>query len=246
MVSQISNFGITGYHNPAAPPTVVGSIVGLLYWYEGLAGWTQLGETPPTVPFGTSFHLAPQWLNQSAEAISGHIELTITKPDGTKVTLNDVLNQDNWAAPGIGWGVQFEPFTMDQAGTYKATATLSSVGQTLAEKTFGLVAPVRCPPKGSIIYPYYSDIPMATRQAAWQARVDAWYEECYRIGYGCPNYLQLLMLQCEYGVISLNEYYAAYCHELAMGGAPTSAYPSQEQVASWFGLTLADLASGCF
>jgi len=110
----------------------------MLYWYEGLAGWASLTETPPEVPIGTAFHLAPQWLNQSAEPISGHIELTITKPDGTKVTLNDVLYQDNWAIPGNWWGVQFEPFTMDQAGTYRATATLSTTGESLDEKTFNI------------------------------------------------------------------------------------------------------------
>jgi len=241
MVSQISNFGITGYHNPAAPPTVAGSIAGFLYWYEGLDGWESLPETPPTVPWGTAFHLAPQWINQSAEPLSGHVELTITKPDASEVTLNDVLNQDNWAAPGIGWGVQFEPFTMDQAGTYKATATLSSVGQTLAEKTLGFTCAVKCPPKGSIVYPYYSDTPMATRKAAYQA--------AYDLANAAPpyvTYLDALVLECRYGVISFNEYYSAYCHQLAMWGYPTNAYPTREEVAGWFGLTAADLATGCF
>ena len=134
MVSEISGFAITGYHDPAAPPTVAGSIAGFLYWYEGLAGWASLPEPPPEVPLGTAFHLAIQWLNQSAEAISGHIELTITKPDGAKVTPNDVLNQDNWAAPGHGWAVQFETVVLGQAGTYKATATLSATGQVLDEE----------------------------------------------------------------------------------------------------------------
>lgn len=134
MVSEISSFAITGYHDPAAPPTVAGSIVGMLYWYEGLAGWASLPETPPTVPLGIALHLAPQWLNQGAEPISGHIELTITKPDGTKVTLNDVLNQNNWATPGNVGGVQFESVTLDQAGTYKAETRLTTMDQTLAEQ----------------------------------------------------------------------------------------------------------------
>lgn len=133
MVSQISGLAITGYFNTKAPPVVAGSVVGLLYWYEGLADWVQL-QIPPEVPLGTAFHLAPQWLNQSAEPMCGHIDLTITKPDGSQVVLSDVLNQDNWAAPGNGWAVQFEPITLGQAGTYKATATLSTMGQVLDDK----------------------------------------------------------------------------------------------------------------
>lgn len=140
MVSEISNFAITGYFNTEAPPEVAGSIVGLLYWYEGLAGWMQLPESPPEVPLGTAFHLAVQWLNQSAEAISGYVELAITKPDSTKVTLNDVLNQNNWAAPNNGWVAQFEPVVLDQVGTYTVKATLSSGGQVLDSVTFNLVA----------------------------------------------------------------------------------------------------------
>jgi len=134
MVSEISNLAITGYFNPAAPPQLLGSVVGLLYWYEGLAGWLPLAGTPPAVMVGTAHHLAIQWLNQSAEPISGHIDLTITRPDGTKVTLNDVLNQDSWAAPGYGWAVQFEPITLNKAGIYRATATLSTIGQVLGER----------------------------------------------------------------------------------------------------------------
>lgn len=138
MAPEISNFAITGYFDPASPPALGGSISGFLYWYEGLANWVQLTETPPTVPVGTAFHPAVQWLNQGAEAVCGHIELTITKPDGTKVTPNDVLNQDSWAAPGNGWAVQFEPVILDQSGDYQAEAVLSSIGQTLDRRSVSL------------------------------------------------------------------------------------------------------------
>ena len=146
MVSEITGFAITGYFNPAAPPTVAGSIVGFFYWYEGLASWEQLGETPPSVPIGTAFNLAVLWQNQSVEAISGHVELTITKPDGTKVTPNDILNQNGWASPNTGCPVQFEPVILDQVGTYKAEAALSTMGQVLGERTvdMAVVAALKC------------------------------------------------------------------------------------------------------
>lgn len=138
MVSQISGFAITGYINTKAPPEVAGSIGRPYYWYEGLAGWVQLPDIPPEIPLGTSLHLAIGWLNLSTEPISGYIELTIIKPDGSQVTPNDVLNQNKWATPGNGWIVQFEPITLDQVGTYQATATLSTMGQVLDETTFNV------------------------------------------------------------------------------------------------------------
>jgi len=100
---------------------------------------------------------------------------------------------------------------------------------------------VRCPPRGSIIYPYYSDTPMATRKAAYQAAYDA--------ANAAPpyvTYLDALRLEMIYGVIPFNQYYSEYCHQLAMWGYPTNYYPTREEVAGWFGLTAADLESGCF
>lgn len=131
-----SNFVICGYYDPASPAAVSGNIFGFLYWYEGLENWVQLTDTPPTVPYETAFHLAVGWLNQSEEAICGHVELTVTRPDGTKITPLAVENQNRWAAPGNGLWVQFEPITLDQGGIYTARATLSAMGEALGEKTF--------------------------------------------------------------------------------------------------------------
>ena len=174
MISQVSGFTITEYFNTKAPPEVAGSIVGLSYWYEGLVGWASLTETPPTVPLNTAFHLVVGWLNQSAEPISGHVELTIAKPDGTKVTLSDVLNQDNWAAPGNGWGVQFEPITLDQAGTYQATAILSTIGQVLDEKISDIAT-----------VPAVAEFYMPPTMDIWIDHVEivGWYY--HRITYAC-------------------------------------------------------------
>lgn len=129
-----SNFAITGYINTKTPPELAGSIASFLYWHEGLSDWAILGDTPPTLPKGTALDLAVQWANLSSERISGHIDLTVTKPDGSKVTPCDVLNQDRWSTPQNAWAVQFEPITLDQSGTYQAVAKLSTMGEVLDEK----------------------------------------------------------------------------------------------------------------
>ncbi len=128
----IANFSVTGYINTRALPELQGSIEGLLYWYEGLANWASLSKVL-LLPKDTALYLAGMWRNGGAEPISGHLELVITRPDGSQLALNDVLNQNNWAAPGNGWMVQFEPVVLDQLDTYKATLRLSTMGQLLDE-----------------------------------------------------------------------------------------------------------------
>ncbi len=128
----IANFSVTGYINTGALPELQGSIEGLLYWYEGLANWASLSEVL-LLPKDTALYLAGMWRNGGAEPISGHLEIVITRPDGSQLALNDVLNQNNWAAPGNGWMVQFEPVVLDQPGIYKATLRLSAMGQLLDE-----------------------------------------------------------------------------------------------------------------
>jgi hypothetical protein len=96
------------------------------YWYPGLAYWALLyPDSPPTVPGGTEFHLALVWLNNGSVSVRGHVDLTVTRPDGSQVVPPAVLNQDNVAAPGSGWAVQFAPITLDQAGSWTARAVLS-------------------------------------------------------------------------------------------------------------------------
>jgi len=138
MVSEFSSFAITGYYNTKAPPEVAGDISQLLCWYEGLDDWQPLPGEPLSLPKNTALHLASSWLNLSAEPISGHIQLTVIKPDGSKVTPTDVLNQNNWADPGNGYYVQFEPVLLDQTGEYQAKVILSSMGQTLDERAFAV------------------------------------------------------------------------------------------------------------
>lgn len=135
MVSEFSAFAITGYINTMTPPKLAGSIASFLYWHEGLSSWTLLSDTPPTLPRGTALHLAVQWASLSSERISGHIDLTVTKPDGSVTTLSSVLNQDRWADPQNTWAVQFEPIILEESGGYQAEARLSTMGEVLDQKT---------------------------------------------------------------------------------------------------------------
>jgi len=118
--------------------TKAGSIAMVLYWYQGLSGWVELGLDIPRVPVNTAMHLAIGWINSGDEDLSGHITLSITKPDGSEVELSAVLNQDKTASPSNGRTVQFEPVGLDQDGTYNATAVLTETGEEAAldESTF--------------------------------------------------------------------------------------------------------------
>jgi hypothetical protein len=112
----------------AQAPSLAGSIQQVLYWYEGLASWVGLDpNAPPQVPQGTAFYLAVGWVNQSNVNITGHVEVIITKPDGTQVTPAATAQQDQVATPGNGWIVTFEAVALDQVGAYQGRAVLSGV-----------------------------------------------------------------------------------------------------------------------
>ncbi len=76
------------------------------------------------------FQIGITWQNTSEEAFQGHIELVITKPDGTTVTPDDVMHQDLEVDPGASATVLFEAVTLDQYGTYSAQATLTETDET--------------------------------------------------------------------------------------------------------------------
>ena len=106
--------------------TIAGEIVGFAYWYEGLTTWWDLNPaTPPDVPLGKLLFVSVQWRNTGSVSCQGHMDLTIIKPDGVKVTPTATINQDLTVSPGPTYGVQFAGVTLDVSGTYKAKAVLS-------------------------------------------------------------------------------------------------------------------------
>lgn len=104
---------------------LAGHISSFAYWYEGLAGFLSLNlASPPVVPKGTALSLAIGWTNDGNVSLQGHIDLVITKPDGTKVTPSAYEGQDSIATPKNGKGVAFN-ITLDQVGVYSGLVTLS-------------------------------------------------------------------------------------------------------------------------
>jgi hypothetical protein len=121
-------FPVARVEQAAQAPTLAGRIQTVLYWYEGLSGWVALDpKAPPSVPQGTAFYLAIGWVNGSNVNMTGHVDLIITGPDGAQVTPAATGQQDQAAAPGNGFIVNFEPVTLDQAGAYQGRAILSGV-----------------------------------------------------------------------------------------------------------------------
>lgn len=118
---------------------IAGSIGPGYIWYEGLADW-EWAIPGREIALSKEIHLAPMWSNKSELNIVGHVDLSVTYPDGTGRTLSAVLNQDEEAAPGDGWAVRFAPFISSQEGTYTCVATLSSEGQVLDSVTFTLIS----------------------------------------------------------------------------------------------------------
>lgn len=97
----------------------------MIYWFSGMPAWGQL-IPPAEIPFGKSIYTAIGWVNNLTQAQQGHVELVVTKPDGTPLALSATLNQDAWADPGSGWFVQFEPLLLNQGGSWRALVTLST------------------------------------------------------------------------------------------------------------------------
>jgi hypothetical protein len=95
-----------------------GEIWGIEYWYSGLTQWMPLGVTPPQVPLSTELYLMCWWLNTGAMAAKGRVTGVITRPDGSQVSLEGIVNQDKYADPSNGHGVQLSSIVLDQIGSH--------------------------------------------------------------------------------------------------------------------------------
>jgi len=117
---------------PEEPPTVLPIVAGHIwhieYWYKGLDAWRNL-ETdfvPPKV--GTEISFGPRWINDGNIALTGHVNIEITSPTGVKYTPYATLNQDLRTGPRSGFGVQFEPLLIDEAGEWGIKVVLNVEG----------------------------------------------------------------------------------------------------------------------
>ncbi|GAH19780.1 unnamed protein product, partial [marine sediment metagenome] len=145
---------------------IAGSIGPGVIWYEGLAGWESV-ISGREIPLNTEIHLGPWWINKSSINIVGHVDLSVTYPDGAEHALSATINQDKEVAPSNGCTVGFEPFVSSQEGTYTVVATLSSAGQVLDSVTFELVAIA-----GVAEFAYASDVRRRTEAGILYFEVD--------------------------------------------------------------------------
>jgi hypothetical protein len=123
-----------------AEPTLTGAgtlEIGLI-WYEPLAGWENMTQGRQ-VPLGAEIYLAPGWLNKSDVNKVGHIDLSISYPDGQMVNLSAIKHNDEEAIPGDGWMVKFS-FVASKSGNYNISATLTIDGLVADTLSYYLIA----------------------------------------------------------------------------------------------------------
>lgn len=107
-----------------------GIIQQVIYRITATGLFYALGVTPVSAALNSILQLGITWQNTSDAAFQGHVELVVTKPDGTTVTLDDVMHQDLEVAAGESATVLFEAITLNQYGTYTAQATLTETDET--------------------------------------------------------------------------------------------------------------------
>ncbi|GAI83241.1 unnamed protein product [marine sediment metagenome] len=112
------------------PRVAEGSIQQVVYRQTTAGLFYALGAIPVSAELNSIFQMGITWLNTSEDEFEGHIELIVTKPDGTTVTPEAVMGQDLEVDPSNSATVLFEAITLDQYGTYSAQATLTEAGET--------------------------------------------------------------------------------------------------------------------
>jgi len=109
---------------------IEGIIQQVIYRTTATGLFYALGAIPVVAELNSILQLGITWQNNSDAAFNGHIELVITKPNGTTVTLDDVMHQDLEVVADGSATVLFEAITLDQYGTYTAQATLTETDET--------------------------------------------------------------------------------------------------------------------
>lgn len=107
-----------------AAPGAVGRIDNILYWVPGMANTVPLLGAV-NMPLNTPITLYVQWSNRGEVVFTGHVDLSVYKPDGATLTPAAVNFQDVVAPPGGGAVTQFSAVVLDQVGAWRGRATLS-------------------------------------------------------------------------------------------------------------------------
>lgn len=104
-----------------------GQIIEVGYWFEGM-GYSDAVEivpgSPPSLALGTALWLGAAWENGGAEIVTGKVQMTVFKPDGSVEVLTSYENNESIGGPGGGAYVTFNPVILDQLGDYDAHVEL--------------------------------------------------------------------------------------------------------------------------
>ncbi len=155
------NYEGTSYINKtitlAAPEVASALIFEIDYWIDGMASWEIIwsdstGPVPVGPPnysdrpaqVGEDMYFSIAWFNTGAVAVTGHVDLELTSPSGTKYDLNAYSGQDRTQNPNSGTFVGFSGHLLNEAGTWQIKATLSHAGEILDEETTSFT--VEAPP----------------------------------------------------------------------------------------------------
>lgn len=113
-----------------------GRILVTWYWIEGMENWEHIAEYPHKAKVGDTIYIAVPWANESEVPVTGHVDAVLTSPSGKTYTLRATQGQDTTTVPGRGAIVQFEPTTLNEAGTWGLHVRLALDGKAIDEKTY--------------------------------------------------------------------------------------------------------------
>jgi len=100
--------------------------IGGIYYRDVRYGYTIFGLEGKTLPSGISaIDMFVSWYNDSSVTLTGHLKVTITKPDTNVLLLQAVDNQDTNLAPGENILVSFE-LAIDQSGPWAVDVQLTN------------------------------------------------------------------------------------------------------------------------
>jgi len=130
----------------------------MIYWFSGMPDWIRF-IPPAEIPFGKFVYTCIGWQNTGTQPQQGHVELVVTKPDGTPLALSATQNQDAWGDPGVGQFVQFQPLMLNQGGAWSALVTLSTEAAPPPPTLSSLIFKLNNPPAGPTHWlPYWKPL----------------------------------------------------------------------------------------
>lgn len=95
------------------------------YWHEGMDIWTSFDEGDNILPVGENVYFLVWWMNETDEVVVGHVDLTVIKPSGERISPSVDTGQDAAAGKNQGHAVTFGPVLIESYGDYQIEADIS-------------------------------------------------------------------------------------------------------------------------